>query len=273
MNAPGTGCPQATGPSPCVHRCWRGPAAGAVSHETRVVEVVDALRALGGTARWKELRGHVSWRAVKHAKSVGEVVRDGDAYSLVGTARDRVVARQLRGVRSHLTAAAHHGFALPPAETPAVHITVARHARRRSVPDDVALHYRDHLPCDLDDDVTGPLATVIDCLRDEPLRAALCVGDSALETGRVALAELTARAAGLRGPRSAQVRRRVKLLDPGAANAFESSCRAILLLAGIVGFETQVTIRHLGQGRARRPGRPYPSERHRVRRLPDPRWP
>lgn len=211
------------------------------------MEVIDALRALGGTARWKELRGHVSWRAIRRAKSSGEVVRDGDAYSLAGTDKDQVLAQQLRGVRSHVTAAAHHGFALPPGDSPVVHITIPHHAKRKDIPRDVELHYRDHGPEDLAGDATSPLATVIDCLRDESLRVALCVGDSALATGQVDIGSLEARAKALHGPGSALVRRRVGLLDNRAANAFESSCRAILIAAGIVGFEPQVTIRHRGQ--------------------------
>lgn len=211
------------------------------------MEVVDALRALGGTARWKELRGHVSWRAVKRAKADGEVRRDGDAYSLVGTDRARVLAQQLRGVRTHVTAAAHHGFALPPHDSDTLHITVPRKARRKGVPCNVMLHYRDHLPEAIDGDVSSALETVIDCLRDEPLRVAVCVGDSALAGGKVTAEELAARAARLRGPGAARVRHRVTLLDGRAANAFESSCRVILLEAGILGFEPQVVVRHRRQ--------------------------
>jgi very-short-patch-repair endonuclease len=210
------------------------------------MEVVDALRALGGTARWKQLRGHVGWRAVKRARADGEIRRDGDAYSIAGTDRDRVLAQQLRGVRTHVTAAAHHGFALPRHDHGTVHITVPRKARRKEVPGDVRLHYRDHEPEATDGDVTSALQTVIDCLRDEPFRVALCVGDSALASEKVSAAELAARAAALRGPGAARVRHRVALLDGRAANAFESSCRAILIEAGILGFEPQVSIRHAG---------------------------
>ncbi|MGH8895386.1 MAG: DUF559 domain-containing protein, partial [Actinomycetes bacterium] len=109
------------------------------------------------------------------------------------------------------------------------------------------LHYRDHPPGTIQDGVTDPLETVIDCLRDMSLQVALCVGDSALRTGKVNRDELMARAATLRGPGSAQVRTRAALLDGRAANAFESSCRAILIEAGIFGFEPQVAIRHRRQ--------------------------
>jgi very-short-patch-repair endonuclease len=211
------------------------------------VEVVDALRALGGTARWKQLRGHVSWRAVKRAKSDGQVRRDGAAYSLVDTGRDRVLAQRLRGVRSHVTAAEHHGLALPPCEDKRTHISLPGNAKRNDVPDDVRLHYRDYSADVLDGDVTIPLETVIDCLRDEPLRVALSVGDSALEQGLVTRSQLEARARSLRGPGSAVVRHRIALLDGRAANAFESCARALLIEAGIFGFDPQVAIRHRGR--------------------------
>ncbi|MGZ4486242.1 MAG: endonuclease domain-containing protein [Nocardioidaceae bacterium] len=46
---------------------------------------------------------------------------------------------------------------------------------------------------------------------------------------------------------AAVVRARVGMLDARAANAFESCCRAILLGAGITGFQPQLTIRHKRQ--------------------------
>ena len=211
------------------------------------MEVIDALRALGGTARWKQLRGHVGWRAVQRARRDGQVRRDGAAYAVVGTEHDKVRAQRLRGVRSHLTAAAHHGFALPPCDSTTVHITVPRKARRKGVPGDVRLHFRDYASDAVDGDVTTALETVVDCLRDASLRVALCVGDSALESGRVLRSELESRARSLRGPGSAVVRHRVALLDGRSANAFESSARAILIEAGLTGFEPQVAIRHGAQ--------------------------
>ncbi len=106
----------------------------------------------------------------------------------------------------------------------------------------------------VDGDVTSLVQTVVDCLRDEPLRTALSVGDSALAEGRLTRAILRAYVAKLRGPGSARVRERIELLDGRAANAFESCARAILVEAGLLGFEPQVTIR--APGDVRRPGRP-----------------
>ena len=63
----------------------------------------------------------------------------------------------------------------------------------------------------------------------------------------VPLDEIRSRVSELRGRGAAQARARVELLDGRAANAFESCARAILIDAGITGFEPQVTIRYRGQ--------------------------
>jgi very-short-patch-repair endonuclease len=210
------------------------------------VEVVDALRALGGTARWRTLRGHVSWRAVKRARADGSVEVRGAVYCLVGTDEDRVLAGVLRAVRSHETAARHWGFALPPSDG-RVHLVVPANAHREDVPTQVKLRYRDLPACDVEGDVTTPVRTVLDCLRDSSLRVALSVGDSALRSGLVRWADLERAARDLRGRGSRVARQRLQMLDARAANAFESSARAILLAAGATGFETQVTIWHAGE--------------------------
>lgn len=207
------------------------------------VQVTDALRALGGCARAKQIRALAGRRALARAVTSGAVTREGSVYKLPTTTRPQVLARELRGVRSHCTAAAHWGFALPPTDD-LVDITVPNKARRTSVPEDVDLHFRDHRPDEVDGDVTAPLRTVLDCLRDEPLRVALSVGDSALASGKVTWEQLDRAVRALRGPRSLLARLRLRQLDARSANAFESSCRAILLDAGITGFQPQVAIRH-----------------------------
>jgi len=211
-----------------------------------MMDPVDALRTLGGSARYKELVGVVSRRALARACDKGTVRRSGKTYFVVGSDEERVLATRLRAVRSHVTAAAYHRLALPPRSGVQIDLTVPWKARRTSVPEEVDLHYRD-LPAEaITGDVTSLVQTVVDCLRDEPLRIALSVGDSALAEGRVTRATLRAYVAQLRGPGSARVRQRIELLDGRAANAFESCARAILLEAGLLGFEPQVTIRHRG---------------------------
>ena len=210
------------------------------------MDPVDALRALGGSARYQQLPRVVSRRALERACAEGRVSRCGTTYVVEGSDRHRAMATRLRAVRSHVTAAAHHGLALPPGTGDKTDLTVPWKARRTSVPEQVGLHYRDLPASAVDGDVTTLVQTVVDCLRDEPLRTALTVGDSALSEGRLTRTTLRHYVTGLRGPGSAQVRERIERLDGRSANAFESCARAILLAAGLGGFEPQVPVRHRG---------------------------
>ena len=159
--------------------------------------LVDAWRSSGRAARpWRQravaqIRGHVGWRALKRARADGSVRQTGRTYHLPD---DQAAAQQARtsgGVRSHTTAAAQHRLALPPG-------AVRHHPRdgaaaeaRPRVRKGVELHYRD-LPAPRARRRRRDLAvqTVVDCLRDEPLRMALSVGDSALRGGQVTHASL-----------------------------------------------------------------------------------
>ena len=214
------------------------------------VSVTDALRALGGTARWKQLRGHVGWRALAAARAGGQVGFSGSFYFLIGTSEDIRLAGVLRGVRSHTTAAVHHGFALPP-DDGLVRLTVPPNAHRAS-DRRVRLSFRSLSPSEVVGDVTTGLRTVVDCLRDEDFRVALSVGDSALRSGAVTRDELVAAVTSLHGRGARLARDRAAMLDARSANAFESCARAILIVGGVTGFVPQVTIRHDGQfvGRA-----------------------
>lgn len=187
---------------------------------------------------------HISRRQLRRALTNGEVVRlPAGGYALPEPAA--VAAQQLRGVRSHRSAAAHWQLALPPGPDD-VHVTIPRKAKRK-IPPGVVVHYRDLAEGDSIAGVTSPLQTVIDCLRDLCLRDALAVGDSALRSRMVSHDALVARAARLRGPGARRVRERCTLLDARAENAYESACRAILIEGGVNGFTPQVVIRHAGQ--------------------------
>ena len=74
--------------------------------------------------------------------------------------------------------------------------------------------------------VTSPERTLLDCLRALPLTEAVAVADSALRHG-FGRARLLALARGARGPGSRQVRYVADLATPEAANPFESALRAL----------------------------------------------
>ncbi|MEO7980876.1 MAG: DUF559 domain-containing protein [Sporichthyaceae bacterium] len=208
------------------------------------MDIVDALRALGGASRAMPLRRLVGRRSMRDALAEGSVVRVRGVWQLADRGRGLTAAVEMRGVRSHRSAAEFWGFALPPAEADLHDVTVPAKARRAHVPDDVRLRYRD-LPDDVRAvGVTPPIDTVVDCLRDLSLREALSVGDSALRSGKVRLEELRLAVHVVRGPGARKARERCALLDARAANAFESSARALLLEAGLTGFQPQVTIRN-----------------------------
>jgi len=212
--------------------------------------IVDVIRAFGGTARWSELKGKVSRRRLKQAVDDGTLLGDLGTCSLPPTDYATRMARRLRGTRSHRSAAEHWGFALPPLrdnETEQHDIAVAPNAVRSNVPEDIRLRYLDLGEGDIAEGTTSPVATVAFCVRDLSLREALSVGDSALASGLVTMAQIEERVTRFRGPRRVIAMRRLTMLNANAANAFESSCRALLIEAGIKGFESQVNIRHKGR--------------------------
>ncbi len=216
------------------------------------LEIVDALRAHRGAARWGQLDGHVSRRSLERAVAAGEVISCSGTYYLPDVGQATRLARQLQGVRTHRSAAEHWRLALPPCgPIPPHDIAIPPKAKRRNVPDNVKLHYLELPAEDIDDDVLTPLATVAYCLRDLSPREALSVGDSALRSGQVDLETLRNRVALFRNRGAAGARSRLDLLDARAANAFESCCRALLIEAEITGFEPQVNIRHKGAWIAR----------------------
>jgi very-short-patch-repair endonuclease len=216
------------------------------------LQIIEALRAHGGAARWGQLDGHVSRRALERAVAAGDVVAVGRTYCLPDVDQATRLARQLQGIRTHRSAAEHWHLALPPCgPSPQHDIAIPPQAKRAKVPIDVKLHYLQLLPDDIDNDVLTPLATVAYCLRDLSIREALSVGDSALNSGQVELPELRARIALLHNRGVVRARSRLDMLDARAANAFESCCRALLLDAGIAGFEPQITIRQNGRWIAR----------------------
>ena len=87
-------------------------------------------------------------------------------------------------------------------------------------------------PDDLEDGVTSPLRTVLDCARRLPFDEALAVADSALRAGAVTRQELAA--VSVRGAGAAAVRRVLDHADGRAANPFESVLRAACIDAGLV---------------------------------------
>ena len=80
-------------------------------------------------------------------------------------------------------------------------------------------------------------------MRTLPLAEALAIADSALHQRILDADDLQAAAHRLRGPHRRRIRQIVALADGRAESVLESALRAILIEAGIDGFEPQVAVR------------------------------
>jgi very-short-patch-repair endonuclease len=211
-----------------------------------VAEVVARLR---GRATFAELVAATSRRALAAAVQSGEVERLARGlYVLPNSLTDQHVARSYDGVVSHLSAAV--AWDLPLLVLPEKpHITVPTKRRPRPGPPAV-LHWAPISPDDLPSRVTSMVRTVIDCARLLPFGEALAVADAALATGLLRQAELLTAASVMRGPGRPNACRVADAAMGGSDSFLESMLRAVLLTAGIDGFEPQLLVSN-GKFRAR----------------------
>lgn len=204
------------------------------------MDVVEAISTLGGTARWIELREHVSQRALERAVRDKEIVRIGrGVYRLPNLPEPQAA---LPGVYSHATAAESWELGVL-YRTEITHITVPRATRRIEVPAKTKVHYADLPPDATDGRTTRPLQTVIDCARTCPFDEALAIADTAVRVRMVTKRVLTKAAAQLRGAGSRQARRVAALCDERSHSPLESALRALLIEAGLTFFEPQYAAR------------------------------
>ncbi|MFC6695218.1 hypothetical protein [Nocardioides daphniae] len=189
------------------------------------MDVVDALRQLGGVAVYEELAGVCTEWQVRRAATDGRIVRlRRNRYALVDTDAHVAAAVAAGGVVSHLSAAAVWGWKLKH-EPVRPWVTLPR-TRRRPI-DNLEIRWADVPDSDVTRHVTRPARTVVDCAKALPFDEALAVADSALRGGEVSRREL------LEAVRRSSRNRRTKALevveaaDPRAANPFESVVRAI----------------------------------------------
>jgi very-short-patch-repair endonuclease len=203
-----------------------------------VIEVLERQR---GLATFAELVQATSRRQLAEAVRLGLVERLGRGlYVLPGPPTDRTVAVAYDGVVSHLSAAVE--WDLPLLVQPAQpHITVP--TKRRSRPGPAAvLHSGPISPRDRANRLTSLVRTVLDCARILPFGEALAVADAALASGLTRKDQLIRAAAAMRGPGRPNARRVTALADGYVDSFLESMLRALLLEAGIEGFEPQVSV-------------------------------
>lgn len=204
------------------------------------MDVIDAITSLGGTARWIELREHVSQRALERAVHDKEIVRIGrGVYRLANLPEPQAT---LPGVYSHVTAAEIWELGVLH-KTKITHITVPHSTRRIEVPANTKVHYADLSPDATDRRTTRPLQTVLDCSRTCRFDEALAIADTAVRVRMITKPALIEAAAQLRGPGSRQARRIAELCDERSHSPLESALRALLIEAGLIFFEPQYAAR------------------------------
>jgi very-short-patch-repair endonuclease len=211
------------------------------------LDPVDVVRHIGVRAPTAVILEHTTRRRLAAAVRAGRLqrVRRG-VYALPELPDPAVTATRVGGVVSHASAAAW--WRLSMVRLPdVVHVTVARGSRRTTLPG-VRYHWSPSRQPPTPSPVTPVLQTVLDCAATMPFDEALAIADSALALHLVEQADLLSAAAA--GPRTGRTRRlRVaRASDARAANAFESRLRAVVLDAGLTGFEPQTVIR-LSSGR------------------------
>ncbi|HEX6335423.1 MAG TPA: type IV toxin-antitoxin system AbiEi family antitoxin domain-containing protein [Jiangellaceae bacterium] len=200
------------------------------------MDVATAITMLGGTARWIELREHVSQRALERAVRDKEIVRIGrGVYRLPSLPEPESVPP---GVYSHVTAAEVWELGVLH-QTEITHVTVPKSTKVREIPKNTKVHYADLLPDATDGRTTRPLQTVLDCSRTCRFDEALAIADTAVRVRMVTKPVLIEAAAKLRGPGSRQARRIAALCDERSHSPLESALRALLIEAGLIFFEPQ----------------------------------
>lgn len=209
-------------------------------HHKVMPDVVEVLAQRGGSAGFADLRAVVSARTIRNALQTGRIRRVAKGvYAVPEAPAALTAARSQRGVVSHLSAAQHWGMKMITSPT-LPHVTVPRGQVRLITGQKCVLHWSAAPSLD---DVTTPTRTVLDCIRSLPLAEALAIADSALRQNIVDADDLFAAAAALRGAHRRRIREVVALADHRAESVLESALRAILIEAGIEGFEPQYAVR------------------------------
>lgn len=206
----------------------------------------EAVRLLGGVARWNEICWLTTRAEVDAELASGAISRlCRGTYALGDVAEVRARAQAVSGTVSHLSAAMTHGWKvkLPP-DRPTITLP-----RNRSLPSgsDFEVHWQDLTLLQFYRGVTRPVETVIGCARAYDFDVALCVADSALRERAVTRSELLG--AALASPRTGRRKalQVVRRADGRSANPFESCARAIAYEVPGLDVRPQVVIRGVGR--------------------------
>lgn len=193
------------------------------------MDAVDALKQLGGIARAADIVALSSRRRLRTAVSNKAIIHvDRDRYALPVTDLGRRLAIEHNLHLTHLSAALDHGWEVR--TSPSVPHLLLPSGQERPTSKARFWTY-DARREDVDGWATGPLLTVVLCVRDLPFAGALTVADSALRHRSVTHGELVAAGDSWRGGNKEQVQKVAAYANGLAANAFESGLRAITVAA------------------------------------------
>jgi len=190
------------------------------------MEPSEAIRLLGGVARWNEICCLTTRARVDAELESGAISRlRRGTYAVGDLVEVRAQAQAVAGTVSHLSAAQLHGWKVKqPPERPTITLP-----RNRPLPpgNGFEVHWRDLRLVQLHRGVTKPVETVIACARAYDFDVALCVADSALRERAVTRRQLLAAAGASPRTGRAKALEVVRRADGRAANPFESCARAI----------------------------------------------
>ena len=138
------------------------------------------VQAAGGRARGAAIASHCGRRTLHEAVRSGRLVRARRGlYALPALPDALALAAALGGVVSHASAAELMDVGLVQ-RSDVVHVTVPRGATRRSHPR-ARVHFARRLePDDVEEGLTVPLRTLLDCASSMPFPEALAVADGML---------------------------------------------------------------------------------------------
>lgn len=222
-----------------------GAACSRVDNSARMTPC-EAIRILGGVARWNEIECLVTRADVDAELAAGTISRLRRGTYALGDIEDvRARAEAVAGTVSHLSAAISHGWKVKhPPDRPTITLP-----RNRSLPEGESLQvfWRDLALLQAYRGVTRPVETVIGCARAYDFDVALCVADSALRDRSVTREQLLQ--AAQRCPRTGRTKALevVRAADGRAANPFESCARAICRDVRGLAVRAQVGIRGVGR--------------------------
>jgi hypothetical protein len=192
------------------------------------MDLISHVTLLGGAATRREIVESCGRGALSRAVREGLLDRVGRGrYALPSAGQAVRAAAAYGGVVSMRSAAQRHGWGqrlvpkLPDVTFPRTR-RLEPAARLMLVP-----HWSDLGPDDVERDVTSKRRTLIDCMRNLSLEESVPIVDSAVRIGDVTRDELVRIAAGMRGRSRTRAMAVAAMATKLAANAYESTLRAI----------------------------------------------